>query len=122
MVDIIIFSDNTGPEKNVEAKTDDTLPISIISKSYVTDLGSSYQSCSLSTVKDSESRSYSVIGSVKLRWHKKGKQKSYAETFHVVDNNTCTVILGKSAFPKDASSPEPQVHTLGLASQTAGMT
>ena len=75
---------------------------------------------SAKNVTDTKNVIHHPIGQVKLRWNKKGKAKSFDETFYVVDKPTPFVILGESAFPHTKELAGAPAYPVGVKAQTAG--
>lgn len=89
---------------SLEAKSDQTLPISVISKATADRQGIPYTVSQREPVVDSKQTPYFPIGEVDLRWHRRNAARSYSETFYVVDTATDLVILGATAFPERSDS------------------
>lgn len=106
----------------MKAKLDKTLPISVISKTTVARLPLDYTQLQPETVEDSEPKRYSLIGQLKLRWHKKDLALSHPETFYVTEMTAYEVILGATASSEATDAIDSGIHTLGLDHQTTGMT
>lgn len=106
----------------MKAKLDITLPISVISKTTVARLQLDYTQGQRETVDHSETKRYSLIGQLKLRWHRKDLALSHLETFHVTEMTACEVILGATASSEATDAIDSGIHTLGLDQQTTGMT
>ncbi|KAL8983369.1 MAG: hypothetical protein Q9177_004996 [Variospora cf. flavescens] len=79
-----------------------------------------YTPCHQDPVRDSMNTVHSPVGKVELRWYKKGKGKSHAETFYVVDRPQPLVILGATAFGDKNIPTGKEIHPIGLKEQTAG--
>ncbi|KAL8917789.1 MAG: hypothetical protein Q9172_005691 [Xanthocarpia lactea] len=122
-IDIIVFPEKATCENSdgsVKARTDKSLPFSIISKGMLERLGGvSYTSCQKETVTDSKGVQHSPIGKVALRWHKKESVKSHSETFYVVDSQTALVILGVTSFDNTSQSSGGNMYPIGLQQLTA---
>lgn len=121
-VDIVIFSDSEEWDAPLCAKSDKTLPISLISRATVAHLQLGYTEPQRETVEDSEHKLYSPIGQLQLRWYKKGRARSHPETFYVVEMTACEVILGATASSETTDANDSAIRTLGLDQQTTGMT
>ncbi|KAL8760717.1 MAG: hypothetical protein Q9184_003119 [Pyrenodesmia sp. 2 TL-2023] len=123
-IDIFLFPESEEPEGSdgsVKAKAERLLPYSIISKGMLAKVRVDYTPCQKEAVRDSRNITYSPVGSVRLRWHKKDKGKSHDETFFVVDRADYLVILGASAFPNSNQSVGDEIYPIGLDQQTAGI-
>lgn len=116
-VDIVIFSDSEEWDAPLCAKSDKTLPISLISRATVARLQLGYTEPQRETVEDSEHKLYSPIGQLQLRWYKKGRARSHPETFYVVEMTAC-VILGATASSETTDANDSAIRTLGLDQQT----
>ncbi|KAL8950146.1 MAG: hypothetical protein Q9222_003800 [Ikaeria aurantiellina] len=120
-IDITVFPDGDEPEGSdgsIMAQSDHTLKYSIISKGMLNKLKLGCTACQKETIKDSRNNSFSLMGKVDLRWHKKDLGVSHAETFYVVATTTPLVILGATAFAGSSQSNPTNVHPVGLNKQT----
>ncbi|KAL8911251.1 MAG: hypothetical protein Q9171_003549 [Xanthocarpia ochracea] len=122
-IDIIVFSEKETSENSdgsVKARSDKSLPFSIISTGMLDRLGGvSYTSCQKDTVKDSKGVQHSPIGKVTLRWHKQESGKSHSETFFVVAEQAALVILGDTSFNNTNQPSGGNIYPLGLQQQNA---
>lgn len=105
---------------SIKAQTEETLSYSIISKGMLAKVRVNYTPCHQDPVRDSMNTVHSPVGKVELRWYKKGKGKSHAEPFYVVDRPQPLVILGATAFVDKNIPAGKEIHPIGLKEQTAG--
>lgn len=117
-IKINILSDEEVITDLADVPVDKSLQTSLISKALVERLGTSYNASSTSSVVTSGGRSYNIVGTVKLSWHRRESAKSHPETFSVVDSKSALVVLGRNALPKDK---EPDIHPLGVEQQSEGI-
>lgn len=121
-VEIIVFpetGESEGSDGSVKAQVDESLPYSIISTTMLNRVHVKYSQCQIKTLKGSKNTTYTQMGKVELRWHKKEKGKSYPQTFYVVEQATSLVILGAPAFGSGNQSSGGGVYPIGLQQQTA---
>ncbi|KAL8936839.1 MAG: hypothetical protein Q9216_004724 [Gyalolechia sp. 2 TL-2023] len=122
-VDIVVFPEqdqSEGSDGSVRAHADKSLPCSIISTGMLSRVHVGFTPSQTQAVKDKRNTTYSPIGKVDLRWHKKEKGKSYPQTFYVVNQATPLVILGAPAFVTGNQSSGNELLPVGLHQQTAG--
>ncbi|KAL9008387.1 MAG: hypothetical protein Q9173_006483, partial [Seirophora scorigena] len=105
---------------SIKAQAEMSLPYSIISKKFLTNICVPYTPCTKGPVHDSKNVRHAPVGRVNLRWSKKEKGKSHAETFYVVDRAQPLVILGATAYEGDILSAGQKMQPIGLKQQMAG--
>ena len=118
-IDVIVFGDTEEIEEALNADVDKALPISIISEGLVERLRAEKKPCHRPPVQDSKGKKFSPIGQVNLLWHRKNVPRTNQQKFFVVEMSGKDVIFGADVIPRDNA---PDIHTLGLNSQTDGKT
>lgn len=114
-VDVAVFADTEEIVKVDNVLVDESLPMSLISKSMVNDLGVEYEAAEHGDCQDEDSDEVkTIIGKVELQWHRRGSGRSHRELFNVVDTTSSLFVL--KSLPKEGS----EVFSFGLDQVTEG--
>ena len=115
---INIFTDEGIDAAFDKVPIDKSLQTSLISKASLARLHDpSFPASSNRSVVRSSGNDYTVIGTIKLSWHKREADKSYLITFSVIESTSHLVILGRNALPEESGL---DVRPLGLEPQAEG--
>jgi hypothetical protein len=98
-VEIRIFS-AAGSSQSLSAVTDPRIAHNVIRRTTINALGHKWTNISPNFEPDLCGTATRPVGSFELTWHMEGRSKSWPDTFLVVEEADCDVILGRAASQK----------------------
>ena len=107
---LVISCKENDRHQSVDATIDILLSVSLISRSFVDDLGSKIKKCNEVTARDTTNRFYSSSAFTKLSWHTERGAQWFEEDFYIVEELFPPVMLTRSVVSENTSSSGLPLH------------